>query len=633
MSVSGTAAAATALVTAALTRCALTFLRSGSSPDPGSVYKAFGGGTENAGPQRSMLVLSLVLVVMLQLALLSYVAVAWSEKFNATLSYNLATYPIIGDSVQLPDWAKGMANHWFMLILAKVGSLCALALYTHAEAQAAVDLFEDLRHARKQQPAQLATTACTRSQHGSKNWQQSDAPPSVWTLIVPMLQLIMALATLFVQGIIYQSYTVRAAADADKRSSAMEAVYSCVGLVFILDIDNQAWKLVQPLLQDANSHADGDSLNLLTAAGNWMADAGQWLADCCSVCILCKLCKRLWQCISSAVCYCCSCCSGECVLVYAFHVLLFVYECTFGMLLTLYATDHALILRVDNPGQLAAAIVLGFFCFVTVQTVAGVRTLPARIQASKHTGCFTPCGSKWWRPLVLNLLAPLVAGGYARVMYHAFNKETASSAWRCHAGAVIGCTNCDVNSTWCVSTVSCKDSCLQLPVGATAGSSCLSNWCNNRACLECLLKTNAAVPAVDVNTAMKPQDCMPMCGKMSNFMGCMHLWFTAVPLLSMVLVAAVFLFIEGSCCSSCCCCDCRHADREEQHEGVQSPLSGLRQMQPLQRLSASDVESGGFVADVGSSPYGAVGVLCSHSASKVSTKLVSRPGEIEEAEP
>jgi hypothetical protein len=577
-----------------------------------------------------MLVLSLALVVMLQLALLSYVAVAWWEKFNATLSYNLATYPIIGDSVKLPDWAKGMANYWFLLMLAKVGSLCALALYTHAEAQAAVDLLEDLRNARKQQPAQLTTTACTGSQHGSKNWQQSDAPPSVWTLIVPMLQLFVASATLFVQGIIYQSYTVRAAADADKRSFAMEAVYSCVGLVFILDIDNQAWKLVQPVLEDANGHADGDSLNLLTAAGNWMAVAGQWLADCCSICILCKLCKRLWKCISSAVCCCCSCCSGECVLVYFFHVMLFVYECTFGMLLTLYATDHALILRVDNPGQLAAAILLGFFCFVTVQTVAGVRTVPASTKASKHTRIFKACDSKWWRPLVLNLLAPLVIGGCARVMYHEFNKETAGSHWRCHAGAVIGCTGCDDTSTWCSSTVSCKDVCVT--VSAFAGSACLDNWCNNQTCVECLLRMNATVPVVSIDTAITPDDGMPMCGEISRFMGCMLLWFTVVPLLTMLLVAAVFLLIEGNCCSSCCCSSCTHAHGDQQHEGMQYPLPEVHNMQ----LSPRDVESsGGSGTDImmGSGSRDGVhvrDVLRSCSASKV--LAVVRLEEFQEAQ-
>jgi hypothetical protein len=579
-------------------------VRSGAPNDPGSVYKAFGGSTVQAGPQRCMLVLSLVLVVTLQLALLSYVAAAWSERFKTALSYNLATYPIIGQGIQLPGLARKMANYWFLLILAKVGSLCALALYTHAEVQAAVDLFEELRNARKQKPAPSTSTSSTagsRSQHSSQKGQQSDPPPSVGTLIVPILQLMVAAATLFVQGIMYQSYTVRAAADADKSTFAMDAVYSCVGLVFILDIDNQAWKLVQPLLNTGN----GDSPNLLTAAGNWMAGAGQWT--------------------------CCSCCCCECFLVYFFHIMLFVYECTFGMLLTLYATDHVLVLRIDNPGQLAAAIVLGFFCFKTVQTVAGVRSAPASTNSSEHTRCFKVCGSKrppWWRPLVLNLLAPLVIGGCARVMYHAFNKDTAGSSWRCHAGAVIGCTECDDNSTWCSSTVSCKDPCL--PVGAAAGSACVSDWCNKQACVECLLKNNATVPTVNVDTVMTPHDHIRMCGAIANFMGCMHLWFTVVPLMSMVLVAAVFLFIEGRCWSSSCCCSSgRHAHLEQQHKGMQSSLSGLRHMQPSPSDSLDVENRGGLDADVDSTYYGVRDVLRSRSASKVQTGH----GEIEEAEP
>jgi hypothetical protein len=267
------------------------------------------------------------------------------------LSTNLATYPIIGKSVKLPGLARDLANFWFLLILAKVGSLCALALFTHAEVQAAVDLFEELRQARYIQDG-----------------QQLKTPTPVGTLVVPLLQLMVATATLFVQGIMYQSYTVPAAADSYKFTFAMEAVYSCVGLVFILDLDNQAWKLVQPLLTNGNH----DSPHLLTAVGQPMEAAWTWMIACCKE--ICRQCRRCMPCSSLAACCCCnsycSCCSWECVLVYAFHIILFVYECTFGMLLTLYATDHALILSVDNPGQLAAAIVLSFFCFLAMQTVA-----------------------------------------------------------------------------------------------------------------------------------------------------------------------------------------------------------------------------------------------------------------------
>jgi hypothetical protein len=209
------------------------------------------------------LVLPLVLVLPLQLALLVFVAVSWREPMDKTVSWNLAMDP------EMTKQCAGVQDAWprALLALANVGALCALALYTHAEVQDAVDLFQGLK---AQQP----------DGQGVQNHRPQGA---VWTLLVPVLQLVVAIATLFVQGIVFLSYRVPIAKGEAKYTNVMEAVYACVALAFICDLDNRAWVFVKPLLQaaappgNASQSAccsDGDSSLLLLLAQVW--------SSCCS---------------------------------------------------------------------------------------------------------------------------------------------------------------------------------------------------------------------------------------------------------------------------------------------------------------------------------------------------------------
>lgn len=82
-----------------------------------------------------MLVITLLLTASLQLALLVFVTKAWTDtsKDSNTSQIALTT-----------QYTQHLDTH-FLLTLTEVASLCALALYTHAEVQAAVDLFGRLR--------------------------------------------------------------------------------------------------------------------------------------------------------------------------------------------------------------------------------------------------------------------------------------------------------------------------------------------------------------------------------------------------------------------------------------------------------------------------------------------------------
>jgi hypothetical protein len=104
-----------------------------------------------------LLVIPLVVIVALQVALLAYLFASWTEAMDATVSWNLAMYPAI--MIGAPcDSEQGQKDAWsrFLLAVTFIAALCGLALYTHAEVQEAVVLFEALL---AQLPAETAAAA------------------------------------------------------------------------------------------------------------------------------------------------------------------------------------------------------------------------------------------------------------------------------------------------------------------------------------------------------------------------------------------------------------------------------------------------------------------------------------------
>jgi hypothetical protein len=326
------------------------------------MYAAFRSPPKQQGKpiSRWRLVVPLLLVVALQVTLLTYVAVAWAEMFKGVLSTRLATFSNIPLAKDAAD-----PSAWLMLVLTKISSLCALALYTHAEVQAAVELFEGLRE-------DMQNTA-------------ADVRPSIATLLVPLLQLVVALITLFVQGVIFQTYAVPFDHDKEKYKNVMDAVLACVSLAFILEIDDRTWKVVQ-LMLDRTANCDSsqpvdvlanvwqlsqtvshETSEFITAERRW-----QWLHQTCGNCI-CLPCRCLLQyssCLWKRLKQLAPCL--QCFLVLSFHTLLFIYECTFGMLLVLYATEFTFDFMEDSGREAAAAKALAIICFFAFQVVAGV---------------------------------------------------------------------------------------------------------------------------------------------------------------------------------------------------------------------------------------------------------------------
>lgn len=409
------------------------------------------------------------------------------------------------------------------------GALCALALYTHAEVQDAVELFEGLV---AHQPDEGVVGA-----HGYTG--------PCFALLVPVLQLLVATVTLFVQGIVFLSYRVPIAEGEAKYANGMEAVYACVALAFICDVDNRAWVFVKPLLQAAAPpgntsqlaccSADSSSSLLLLLARGW--------SSCCSRAPRVQF-TRL-QCCRHVACACrCFQRLLACLFTVLFHAMVFVYESTFGMLLILYATDWQL---NYCPGQLAT--MLGCSCFIAFQMTAGVRSRPMTVGSScnRSSDCSGCRQFPWLRPVVINLLVPLVVGGIARGLYTNFDNAVAQSAWRCNAGAVIGCHTCDTTSEWCTATVACADKCKGGDPGAAV---CIDNWCmalNDDDCVSCLLRSNSSVP--DVNNSIKINITDDLLGQLCTGIGrpslssCMNVWMVFIPLALMLLLAGMFLLL------------------------------------------------------------------------------------------
>lgn len=212
------------------------------------------------------------------------------------------------------------------------------------------------------------------------------------------------------------------------------------------------------------------------------------------------------------------------------------------MLLTLYATEFTFTIIAGSSGHEAAAVILGYLCFLAFQAVAGVQSRPAWVNTAEAQG---PWKERFW---VLNLIAPAVVGGVARLaFYNTFNKQIAASSWRCNAGAVIGCS-CNVTADWCTSTASCISSCGVGKAGVDHHE-CMPNWCSDTACIGCLLNASAtAMPNVTIGTYIEVYDNVPMCvnglHKFHCFYWCMHLWYTILPIALMTAIAIVFLVRE-----------------------------------------------------------------------------------------
>lgn len=490
----------------------------GSAQQLDSIYTAFAYSRSKHG---ALLVIPLVVVAALQLALLVFVAVSWTEAMNITESWAFAILPALGTPCGNTD---NQEDGWTRLVMAltNIGALCALALYTHAEVQNAVDLFEELQAQLQAKPSQVESVD-----------DQTHPQCSGWYLVVPLLQLMVAGFTLFIQGLIFQSYKVPLVAGEARYPRVMDAVYASVALAFICDLDNRAWVFVKPLFQAAD-RGNGSQSGRDTGGSSLMLLVAQWWSGCVYGSCTCTTlkCKTCMACIGG-------CCKS--LIVGLFHVMLFVYECTFGMLLTLYATD---LQRYTCRGQLALGIVLGCSCFVAFQVMAGVTSQP--ISHSGGSRCSSGCRHKpWLRPVVLNLVAPLLLGVVLRgVLYTNVDQAVAQSAWRCYAGGVIGCNPCNTTTEWCTATEGCIEACKG---GNNSVVSCSDSWCNDPTCVDCLLHHNGSVPLLDVSTDIRRPNDLPVCGGMSSFFWCMHVWMTFIPLALMVLLAVSFLLFEAIC--------------------------------------------------------------------------------------
>lgn len=487
-----------------------------------------------------------MLVVALQLTLLVLVTFSWTEKMKTdTLPHNLAYGPIPkSQGCADPDYAWSLVA----LALTNIGALCALALYTHAEAQQAVDLFEQL------------VKPCTDSS------VQEPSECSCWHILVPTLQLLVALFTLFVQGLVFQNYSGKVVQGGPKYGQIMESVFASVGLAFICELDNRAWVLLEPLMPStaaavsvgAPASITQDSLLISLCQWGFYSRLSNSLHCCCAStgAYLARRLPHSGKQLHRAAAFCSRCCKWG--LTGFFHVVLFAYECAFGTFLLQYATDFILI---NCPGQRAFAALLGVACFVTFQLVAGVRSRPIARAAQPRVDILSRCCTlihMGWlpavlqRPVVLNLLAPVIVAAFSRALYATFGINLVQSSWRCDAGAVLGCTSCNVTAEWCTFTSACAGVCLNASSAAQAHFSgranCTNDWCNNQSCRECLLKSNgSSMPVVDINTSIKDSGLL-MFGGMKCYFWWMHLWTTFLPVILTVVLAVLFLLYEGTCC-------------------------------------------------------------------------------------
>lgn len=503
------------------------------APKPDSIYTVFGYDSWASGHHRLRLI-PLVLVVSLQLALLVLVMVSLTEKVATdTLPRLLAIGPIPGPPCANPTFAWDRV----VLALAHIGALCALALYTHAEAQQAVDLFERL------------VEPCTdgRAQEGCCSWQ----------LLVPIMQLLVASFTLFVQALVFENNSGKALDGGPVFEQIMDSVFASVTLAFICELDNKAWVLVEPSM--ARMSAAYDSTlpasaalaqdNVLLLLCQWSLGRNLSLAADSSCCA-----PRLFPTSSSEAgrraARCCSLCCKQ-LLTYAFHVLLFFYECVFAMFLLIHATDP---LVSNCLGQLIFAAVLGCACFLIFQVVAGVTSSPipgAGQRTHRLSRCCTGMKAGWLlaRPVVLNLLAPFLVAISSRVIYTVLLNNLFQSKWRCQAGAVLGCNPCNTTAEWCTATAACAGVCRSGPSAAQANSSCAADWCINQACVSCLLTANASMPLVNISMSISGSDLL-MAGVTSRLYTWMHVWISFMPAGLIVLLAGLFLWYEGTSCQS-----------------------------------------------------------------------------------
>lgn len=458
--------------------------------------------------------LPLLLVVLLQLTLLGFVAAAWTEDSKAANASRIAS--------AVPGYSTDYGSY-LLLAFTEIGGLCALGLYTHAEVQAAVDLFRDLRQQQRQQEApEIASTSHLAA----------EASASAWLLVVPWLQLVVATLTLMVQGLVFMSYEVPAS-GAHRQGAVITAVSACVALAFILELDNRAWIFVRPMLVASNTIGPADKEQSLLAMLNSSWCRCDWVAEACD---------RIRSCLPRLRTPCEFGCVvgrlGKRLLTYLFHITLFVYECTFCMLLVVYATSY--VFRAA-PGVMLVAVVVGFGCAVVFQVVAGVRS-----DAIAGPDCH--CTPAWLRPVLLNLLAPLSTAVFTRCVWEVFVRQLTVSKWRCDAGAVIGCAHTDppcIDKTeWCISTSACRANCTMPPASTTP---CLGKWCSNHSCIACLIDQNASfVPSVDLGVSSID---MAMCRGSKSYYVCMQAWMTFVPLAFVLLLASLFLGFESKWCS------------------------------------------------------------------------------------
>lgn len=511
-------------------------------PEADSIYAAFACASYKCWP---VLVVPLALVVLLQLALLSFVTVAWTGAQKAANVHDISTIRPIGSPCSNSEdaWSS------FVLCLTNIGALCALAVVTHAEVQAAVNVFDKLR--------EMCEDASSAPPDGE---QHSTASP--WRLLVPSVQLLVAALMLLVQGVVFMSYRIDLVSEDKRYAKVLDAVYASVALAFICELDNKVWVFVKPLMQQStgatsdsdsptsrSSRQDGGLLVMLACSWPWCSSCSRRAnrPHCCCAALLCS---------NRGCCFARFCCSCKQFLSVVFHVLLFAYECIFGMLLVLYATDYA---TNNCPAQLASAAIFGFGCFIMFQLVAGVRSSPLRASACDSTlagWCLQNCQWSAWnpsgcgmlscmlsRPVALNMIAPLLVGGVTRIMWTMFTSQVAASEWRCRAGAVIECTTCNRSVTWCTATIGCAKNCTD---GRPSAVGCSANWCHNQSCTDCLRHKNDTMPIVDFNTSIHATDGMYMCHGISSAFWCMHLWGSFLPFCLVLLLACVFLGYESS---------------------------------------------------------------------------------------
>lgn len=144
-----------------------------------------------------------------------------------------------------------------MLALTSIGALCALALYTHAEVQQAVDLFEQL----------VKQCAGSGVHEGDCSWH----------LMVPIMQLSVASITLFIQGLVFQA---KLECSGARFGQIMDPVFASVALAFICELDNKAWVLLQPLMSSIATAATGIGTLVDTAQDSLLISLCLWASKC-----------------------------------------------------------------------------------------------------------------------------------------------------------------------------------------------------------------------------------------------------------------------------------------------------------------------------------------------------------------